>query len=85
MIKEPHKAQSFGDRDNFTCTQQAAVGAAHSHQALVKGRLPAVRIYDGLIGEKNAPLVERGDDFIGDAYILAPLHFALEVRLIGEK
>ncbi len=64
---------------------QRAIRAADAKQTFVEHGLAALRIGDRLIGEQDAPLVQRGDDPVGGEDIGAADRLALDIRRIGEK
>ena len=58
-------------------------GAMHAHQAFIERDLAAFRLDHRLEGERDAPLVERGDDLVGGARAVAAQRFALDIRPVG--
>ena len=85
VVEQAHETEPLGDRNDVVGADQSAVGAADAHQAFVEGGPPIRRRHHRLVGKKDAPLVERGDDLVGGAHVLAPQRFALDIRPIGEE
>ena len=83
-VDQPDEAKLFRQRHDGRGRQQRTVGPADAQQALI-GRDAAVRPRrdDRLEGQADAPVVERGDDLVGDPEVLPALPVALEVRHIG--
>ena len=52
----------------------------HPHQAFIEGSLLRVRLHHRLERDHEAAVVQRGDDFVGDADVDAPLRLALDIR-----
>ena len=85
VVEQAHQTEPFRDRNDVVRRDQAAVGAPDAHQALVERGPPVSRRSHGLVGEKNAPLVERGDDLVGRAHIVAAQRFALDIGPVGQE
>ncbi len=83
MVEHAHEAELLGDRHDLAGMGDAAVGAVHPHQAFVEGELARLRVDHRLEGERDAPLVERGDDLVGRAQAFAAQRVALDVGPIG--
>ena len=85
MVEHADQADALGHRDDLVGMRDAAVGALHAHQAFVEGDVAAFRLDHRLEGERDAPLVERGDDLVGRAHAVAPHGVALDVRPVGDE
>ena len=85
VIEQAHEPEPLGDRHDLVGVEQAAVGALDAHQAFVEGGSRGIACDHRLVGQQDAPLVERGDDLVGRAHVLAAQRLALEVRPIGAE
>jgi hypothetical protein len=63
--------------------RQCSVGALHPLQALVECDVADFGIDHRLVSDRDAALVERGDDLVGGAHVLAPYRVELNVGAIG--
>ena len=82
MIEQADQAEPLRDRNHLLRGNQRAVGAADAHQALMECRLPRLRVDHRLERDQDAALVERGDDLVGRAHVLAAHRVTLDVRTI---
>ena len=73
MIEQAHQPEPLGHRNHLVrVRQQAAVGAAARASGI--RRTPSLRLSISTTGSKassDAPLVERGDDLVGRAHVVA--------------
>ena len=83
IIEHAHQPDALGHRNDLVRVGEPAVGRLHAHQAFVEGDLAALGLDHRLKGERDAPLVERGDDLVGRAHAVAAQRVALHVRPIG--
>ena len=58
----------FCGRDKLTGGRDGAVLALHAEQAFVVHRFAGRGAHDGLEREKQAVVVQRGHDFVGDGH-----------------
>ena len=79
VIDQPDQAELLGDGDDVRRQQHLAVALLHPHQAFVEGGLPRSGVDHRLERHHDAPLVERGDDLVGDADIDPALGVALGI------
>ena len=64
---------------------EAAVAGADAHQRLMEGGGAVAGPHDRLIGEDNAPLVQRRDDLVRQAESAQPRLLAHQARGIGDE
>ena len=62
-----------------------AIMTMDAHQTFIKSDLAALHLDYRLVGERNASLIERSDDFVGSAYALPAECVAFDVGQIGDK
>ena len=80
MIDQADQAEPLGNRHDIRRQQHLSVILFHPHQAFVERRPPRSRLDHRLVGHHDPPLVERGNDLVGDADIDAALGFAFDIR-----
>ncbi len=76
LLGRGHELAGGGDR---------AVLAPHAQQAFVFEHAAVAGMDDRLIGERQAVVVERGDDVVGDRHHAQAGAFALRRLLVGEE
>ena len=81
MIDQSDQAEPLGDGNDIGRQQHLAVFLLHPHQAFVERGVARTRLDDGLERHDDSPVVQRGDDLVGDADIDAALGVALDIRL----
>ena len=85
MIDQADQPEPFRDRDDVGRQQHLAVVLLHADQALVESGIARAGIHHRLEGHGDAAIVERGDDFVGDANIHPALGVALDIRAPQRK
>ena len=79
MIDQPHEAEALGDRHDVARRDGGAVGPADPHQAFMEGDAARERFDDRLEGGNDAALVQRADDGVARAHVLAAHRLALGI------
>ena len=85
VVDETDQPEALRNRNDVAGAQQGAVAAHDPHQAFMEHRLARNRFDHRLERNQDATLVERCDDLVGRAHVLAAHGFALDARPIGEK
>ena len=80
MIDQTDQAEPLGDRDDIRRQQHLPVIPFHPYQTFVERGPPRARLNHRLVGHHDPPLVERGNDLVGDADIDAALGVAFDIR-----
>ena len=83
VVEHAHQSDPLGHRYDFVGMRDAAVGAAHPHEAFVKCYSAAFGFHHRFIGERNAPLVERNHDLVGGARAFFAQRVAFYARPVG--
>ncbi len=80
MIDQAYQAELLGYGDDVRRQQNLPVILLHADQALVERSIARTRLHYRLERHHDPALIERSDDFVGDADIDTALGVALDIR-----
>ncbi len=82
LVDKADEAHALRDLDEFRRGNQLTVRLNHAQEALILNHLAGLGVDDRLIGEREAPLVQRLDHLVGDRHHPSTEGFLMLGRLV---